>query len=66
MNRIVGGELVVHAIEEVFFIALVVHHHEFRRIEEAAAVQTVGGNEIPPVLASIGKSAATLDDPNDP
>ena len=55
MNRVGGGELIVHAVEQVLFIALVVEHGEFWRVEEAASVQAAYGDEVSPVLAAVRK-----------
>src|SRR5258705_13825199 len=46
------GELKVNAIEYILFIALGVHDGKLGRIEETAAVQAVGRDEISPFLAS--------------
>ena len=42
-------ELKVQAVENVFFVALVVHHDELRRIEEPAAVQAADRDEVSPL-----------------
>jgi hypothetical protein len=55
VNRVGAVELIVHAIEQIFFVALVVEHYEFRRIEKAASVQTAYRDEVPPVLATVRK-----------
>ena len=53
MNRICLRDLEVHAIEQVLFVALVVKDGKFRRIEKASAVQSAGGNKIPPLLSAV-------------
>ncbi len=60
MERIGLESLIVHAVEHIFFIALVVHHGELRRIEEAAGVQPVHRNEIAPLLAAVGEIEAAV------
>ena len=47
--------LVIHAVEDIFLVALVVHHGKFRRIEEPAGVQAVDGDEIAPLFAAVGE-----------
>jgi hypothetical protein len=42
--------LKVDAIEQVLFVAFVVHHHELRRIQEPACVQTADGMNSPQFL----------------
>ena len=55
-----AGKLIIHAVEEVLLVSLVVHHDEFRRIEEAAGIQAVGGDEISPVLAAVAEVEAHI------
>ena len=47
--------LKVQSIENVLLIPFIVHYGEFRAVKEAAAIQSVHGDKIPPVLAAIGK-----------
>src|SRR6202041_971328 len=60
VERVCGVELIIHAVEDVLFVAFVVHYGELRTIEKSAAVQSVDGNEIAPVLAAIGKIEAGI------
>ena len=55
MNGVAGGDLIIHAVENILFVALVVNDGKLRRIEEAAAVQSIGRNEVSPVLASVAE-----------
>ena len=55
MNRIGARELIIHAVEDVLFIALGVEDLEFRRIEKTAGVQAVEFEEIAPVLAAVAE-----------
>ena len=41
-----GGDLNVDAVEEIFLVAMVVDGVELRRVEEAAGVHDVGGDEV--------------------
>ena len=60
VNGIGGGELVVHAVENVLFVAFVVHYGELGRIEEAAAVQPVRRDEVSPLVAAVGEVEADI------
>src|SRR5271169_140965 len=60
VDRVRGRDLIIHTIEYVFLVAFVVHHAEFRRIQESAAVQTVCGYEIAPFLGAIGEVEARI------
>src|SRR4029077_15988328 len=50
VQRILLGDLVVHAVENVLFVALVVYRCKLRRIQESSASQAVRGNEVAPLL----------------
>src|SRR5277367_3930484 len=58
VQGVCGIELIIHAVEDVFFVALVVQYGVFRTVEKPAAVQTVDGNEVSPLCAAIGKIEA--------
>ena len=49
------GNLEINAVEDIFLIATIVHHNEFRRIQKPAGVQSVGGNEVAPVFAAVSR-----------
>ena len=53
MDGVGGGELVVDAVEEVLLVALVVDGVELGRIEEAAGVHHVGGDEVAGLLRAV-------------
>ena len=53
VNRVRTIELIVHPVEEVFFISLVVHNGEFRRIQESPCIHAVHGNKISPALPAV-------------
>ena len=53
MQRIRCGQLIVHAVKDIFLVAFVVHHAELRRIEETAAVEPAHGDEVSPFFASV-------------
>src|SRR3984957_3341331 len=55
MDGIRAGHLKVHSIENVFFIALVVYHHEFWRVEKAPRVQAVRRDEVSPLRSAISE-----------
>ena len=55
VDRIGCVELVIHAVEDVSLIAFVVHHAEFRRIEEAPALKPAGCDEVAPALSTVGE-----------
>src|ERR1700687_5813895 len=58
VNGVWSRGLKVKTIEHVFFISLVVHHLEFRRIEKAPGVQAIRGDEVSPLRASVRKVKA--------
>ena len=45
--------LEVDAIEEILFIASVVHDGEFRSVQKAAALEAAGGDEVAPPVAAV-------------
>jgi len=47
-------QVVVHTIEEIFFVASIVQHGKFRRIKEASAIQTAQRNEVAPLFSAVG------------
>ena len=53
-----GREAIVHAIEDILFIALVVEDRKLRRIEKASGVKAVGLDEVAPLLSAIGQVEA--------
>jgi hypothetical protein len=55
VERVPGSGLQVDAVEEVGFVALVMEDGELGRIEKAAGVKAVGGDEVAPVLATVGE-----------
>ncbi len=55
VNGVRRGDLKVDAIEQVLFIAFVMEDGELRRIEKAAAIQSVRGDEVAPLLASVAE-----------
>ena len=61
-----GGELVVDAVKEILLVALVVDRVELRRIEEAAGVHHVGGDEVAGLLRSVARLKPTLEVPKEP
>src|SRR5580698_6526103 len=50
-----AGEVVVDAVEEVLFVALVMEDDELGRIEEAAGVEAVELEEVAPVLSAVAQ-----------
>ena len=58
VNGIDGSEAEVDAVEEVFFVALVVEDGELGWIKEAAGVDAIQFEEVAPVLAAIGEIEA--------
>ena len=61
MQRIEIRDLQVHTIENILFVAAVVDRRELRRIEETAAVQPIGRDEIPPFLPTIRQVETCID-----
>src|SRR5580704_7734025 len=55
VNRVRLRELEVKPIEDIFLVPLVMHHRELWWIEEPAAVQSVGGDEVSPVLPAVSE-----------
>ena len=55
MQRISSRKLVVHAIKQIFFVALVMKYRKLGRIEKAPRLQAGGGNEVSPLLAAISQ-----------
>src|SRR5271169_3030133 len=53
VQGVCGTELIIYAVEDVFFVALVVHYGVLRTVEKPAAVQTVRGNEVSPLFTAI-------------
>ena len=51
MQRIRLRQVVIHAVEEVFLVALVVKDGKLRRIEKAPGVQAVALDEVAPVCS---------------
>ena len=66
VDRVCGGELVIHAVEDVFFVAFVVHDGKFRAVEKPAAVQSASSDEISPLLAAVGEVETRVAVPNVP
>ena len=57
-DRVGRRDLVVDAVEEVLLVALVVDRVELRRIEEAASVHYVSGDEVADLLRAVGEIEA--------
>ena len=55
MNRIDFREVVVDPVEDIFFVAFVMEDHELGRIEKSSGVQSIGLDEVPPVLAAVAQ-----------
>ena len=60
VNGISGVELVIYAVEDVFFVALVVYYRVLRTVKESAAIQTVGGNEVSPLFTAVREIEAGI------
>ena len=61
MDGIRVGNLIVHAVKQVFLVALVVDGVKFRWVEKPAAVQSVRRNEVSPLRAANGQPEASPD-----
>src|SRR5580704_10312100 len=53
LNCILVRKFVVKAVEKVLFVAPIVQHFEFRRIEKPAGVQAIDSDKVSPLGASI-------------
>src|ERR1700733_857103 len=60
VHRVRLRKLKIQTIEQVLFISLVVHHDEFRWVQEPAAVQSGCGDEISPVLTAVPEVEAEI------
>ena len=60
MDRVLGRELIVHPVENTFFVAFVVHHDKFRGVQESPRIQSVRRDEIPPLITTISKVKADI------
>src|ERR1019366_10483161 len=54
VQRIYRSQVIVDAVEYIFFISLVMEDGEFRRVEKASGVEPVYLDKISPVLSAIG------------
>src|ERR1700761_1250445 len=59
MDRVRRGELIVDAVENIFFIAFGMKHDEFRRIQKTPGIQSVHLKEVSPVFPAIAKIEAS-------
>ena len=57
-DRVGAGDLIVDAVEEVFFVALVVDGLVLGRVEETAGVHSVDGDEVAGLLGAVGEVEA--------
>ncbi len=61
VDRVCARDLVIHAVKEILLIPLVVNSVKLRRIEESAGIQTIGCDEVAPLLSSIRQAEAAAD-----
>ena len=60
MKGVCIGKLVVDPVEHIFFVPFIMHHYEFRAVEESSCIQSIRCDEISPLWTAVCEIEASI------